>query len=178
VDGYLAGTVDDFDGMFQRLHVEPGNHDLTLYLEGYRTVRQNIGLSPNQNVKVQYAMQPLAAGETSEPPPRPAPRPAEASAQAPAEYQPPTGQGGPPPAPIEAQGFGSVVLRVQPAGAEVLIDGDRWQGPEGQERLVVQVAAGSHRIEVRKDGYVAFTTQVRVGSGDTTPLNVSLPRVQ
>ena len=69
------------------------------------------------------------------------------------------------------------MLRVQPAGAEVLIDGDHWQGPEGQERLVVQVAAGTHRIEVQKDGYVTFTTQIDVGSGDTTPLNVSLPRV-
>ena len=31
VDGYLTGTVDDFDGMFQRLRVplgEHGDHDL------------------------------------------------------------------------------------------------------------------------------------------------------
>src|SRR5262245_45560319 len=29
VDGYYAGIVDDFDGAFQRLHVLPGNHELT-----------------------------------------------------------------------------------------------------------------------------------------------------
>src|SRR5262249_50111827 len=26
IDGYYAGIVDDFDGVFQRLHVEPGEH--------------------------------------------------------------------------------------------------------------------------------------------------------
>jgi hypothetical protein len=181
VDGYLAGTVDDFDGMFQRLRVRPGSHELTLYLTGYQTVQQDIELRPNQDVRVQYKMQPLAAGQTNEPPPLPAPSAADAPADAPvptpAESQQPPARVAPPRAAADAQGFGSLVMRVQPAGADVLIDGDRWQGPEGQERLVVQVAAGTHRIEVRKDGYVTFTTQVRVGSGDTAPLNVALPRV-
>jgi hypothetical protein len=36
IDNYYAGTVDDFDGLFQRLHVEPGAHDITLWREGYR----------------------------------------------------------------------------------------------------------------------------------------------
>ena len=26
VDGYYAGVVDDYDGVFQRLHVTPGQH--------------------------------------------------------------------------------------------------------------------------------------------------------
>jgi hypothetical protein len=30
VDGYFAGKVDDFDGRFQRLHVQPGEHELTV----------------------------------------------------------------------------------------------------------------------------------------------------
>ena len=38
VDGYHAGIVDDFDGMFQRLRVEPGQHEITLYHDGYRAV--------------------------------------------------------------------------------------------------------------------------------------------
>jgi hypothetical protein len=36
VDGYFAGQVDDFDGTFQRLNVEAGEHELQLYLEGYQ----------------------------------------------------------------------------------------------------------------------------------------------
>jgi len=30
VDGYYAGIVDDFDGTFQRLRVEPGEHEIEL----------------------------------------------------------------------------------------------------------------------------------------------------
>jgi hypothetical protein len=76
---------------------------------------------------------------------------------------------------IEARAFGALVFRVQPEGAEILIDGERWQGPAGEDRLVVQVAQGPHRIEIRKDGFVTFATEVSVRGGDTTPLNVSLP---
>jgi hypothetical protein len=77
---------------------------------------------------------------------------------------------------MEARTFGALVLRVQPEGAEILIDGERWQGPEGEDRLVVQVSEGRHRVEIRKDGYKPFTTEVDVRPGGTTPLNVSLPR--
>ncbi len=184
VDGYYAGIVDDFDGLFQRLRLSPGDHDLILYLTGFKTVNQSIRVRPNASSKIEYKMQPLGPGEKNEPPPQPAARPTVEPGRAgvpsePGYYAPPPSQRpaqqGPP---VQAQGFGSLVLRVQPAGAEVLIDGERWQGPEGQERLVVQLSAGPHRVEIRKDGYVTFTTEVRVGSGETTPLNVSLPRGQ
>ena len=36
VDGYLAGVADDFDGTFQRLHLRPGGHEITLFLDGHR----------------------------------------------------------------------------------------------------------------------------------------------
>ena len=169
VDGQYAGIVDDFDGMFQRLHVAAGDHEVVLYLKGYRTVRQNLHLTPGGDYRVRYTMEPLKAGEANEPPPVPPPRPAPpeptpAAPPAPAE-----------PAPAQAQGFGALSIRVQPAGAEVLIDGERWQGPEGQERLVVQVSEGTHRVEVRKEGYVTFSTDAQVRGGETATLNVSLP---
>jgi hypothetical protein len=56
----------------------------------------------------------------------------------------------------------------------VFIDGERWQGPEGQQRLVVEVAEGVHRVEIRKDGYQNFSADVAVRRGEVTPLNVSL----
>lgn len=74
VDGYRAGIVDDFDGAFQRLHVSPGGHDITLYLKGYRTVTQRVYFGEGGTVKIREKMEPLAAGESSEPPPAPAPR--------------------------------------------------------------------------------------------------------
>ena len=83
---------------------------------------------------------------------------------------PPAGQDG------EASRFGTLSIRVQPGDAEVLIDGERWRGPAGaDERLIVQVAEGTHRVEIQKDGYRAFSTEVQVRRGETAPVNVSLP---
>ena len=63
LDGYYAGTVDDFDGVFQRLNVQPGNHELELYHPGHRLVQQSVLLQPGKTSNVKLAMQPLAAGE-------------------------------------------------------------------------------------------------------------------
>jgi len=72
VDGFYAGVVDDFDGTFQRLHTTPGGHAITLHLEGYRTVTQNIYVTPGDTFKLQLTMDRLRPGETSDPPPIPA----------------------------------------------------------------------------------------------------------
>jgi PEGA domain-containing protein len=71
VDGYYAGVADDFDGAFQRLHTSPGGHAVTLRLEGYRTVTQNIYVRPNSTFKLTETMEKLAPGEVSEPVPLP-----------------------------------------------------------------------------------------------------------
>ena len=42
IDDYYVGTVDDFDGFFQRLRLEPGEHEVTLYLPGHRTAKQMV----------------------------------------------------------------------------------------------------------------------------------------
>ena len=76
-----------------------------------------------------------------------------------------------------ASSFGSLVVRVQPDGASIVIDGERWHGPDAQERLVVQLADGRHRIEIRKDGFVPYAADVDVRTGESTVLNVSLPPV-
>jgi hypothetical protein len=180
VDGYYVGIVDDFDGIFERLHLKPGDHELVLFLEGYQTVKQNVRLGQRQEGKVKFQMTPLAAGQTAEPPPAPRPEPpqeAYANDQAPPPRRPGPQQRAPSGAAlgVEAQGFGSLVIRVQPSGSDVFVDGDRWQGPEGSERLVIQVPAGSHKIDVRKEGSVSFSTTIQVRSGETMPLNVSLP---
>ena len=59
----------------------------------------------------------------------------------------------------------------------MLVDGERWEGPDTtSERLLVQLAEGRHRVEVRKDGYQPYATDVEVRSGETATLNVSLPQ--
>ena len=66
VDGYYAGVVDDFDGVFQRLSIEPGEHEVTLYRDGFRTVHQSVYLTPRSTFKLKYKMEPLAAGDVAE----------------------------------------------------------------------------------------------------------------
>lgn len=191
VDGYLAGTVDEFDGTFQRLHVAPGEHELVIYLEGYRTIRQHLYLGPNATRKITEKMEKLAAGEVAERPPQPQPPPppppdqngGRPPRQSPRQNRPPSPPPPPPPPPEtaapppESIRGGSLILRVQPASTDVRIDGEHWTGPaSADDRLVVQVAEGHHRIEVSKDGYVSFTTDVEVQRGQSVPVNVSLAR--
>ena len=72
VDGYYAGVADDFDGAFKHLHTTPGGHAITLHLEGYRTVTQNVYVPPDTTFKLRDTMEKLAAGQASEQPPLPA----------------------------------------------------------------------------------------------------------
>jgi hypothetical protein len=65
---------------------------------------------------------------------------------------------------------------VQPANADVIIDGERWQGPSGDERLLVQVPPGLHHVEVRRDGYRTYESDIEVRPGNTSTVNVSLSR--
>jgi hypothetical protein len=189
VDGSLAGVVDDFDGFFQRLRVWPGEHEIVLYLDGYRTVRQQLYLGPRADQKIRHTMVPLQPGEAQEPRPVPSEPLEEEQANQPPMGPPGfgpgpggPGPGAPPPVrplppgagPATTAPYGSLSIRVQPADASVLIDGEPWSAPAGQDRLVVQLPAGRHRVEIRKDGYEAYTAEVEVVSGQAVPLNVSL----
>jgi hypothetical protein len=49
VDGYFAGIVDDFDGAFQRLHVDAGQHSVQLFLPGHRLYTQDLYLQPGNS---------------------------------------------------------------------------------------------------------------------------------
>jgi hypothetical protein len=50
VDGYYAGEVDDFDGMFQRLHLDAGPHRIEVRLDGYETLNFDVNIQPDQTV--------------------------------------------------------------------------------------------------------------------------------
>ena len=57
-------------------------------------------------------------------------------------------------------------IRVQPADAVILIDGERWDA-SGAGPLQVQVTPGPHRVEVQKDGYQPFSSTVQVRSRES-----------
>ena len=45
VDGYFVGVVNDFDGMFQRLRIEPGPHRVEVRAPGYETLDVDVRLT-------------------------------------------------------------------------------------------------------------------------------------
>jgi hypothetical protein len=178
IDGYYAGTVDDFDGFFQRLNLEPGEHDLELYLPGHRSTQQKVYLQPGKTFRVRHAMEPLQPGDAEPVRPAGSTPPAQAGARrAPVPPPPDRDRRGPVEprtSPARVNDYGTLALRVQPEDAEVLIDGERWAGSQGDQRLEVQLSTGAHNLEVRKDGYRIYSTDVTIRGGETSTLNVAL----
>jgi hypothetical protein len=180
IDGHFVGTVDDFDGWAQRLNLAPGAHELTVYLEGYQTFRENVLFRPGATLRVSHVMQPLAPGQPQEPRPVPSrtrpPSRSSGDAYSPPDAQPQSDVRVPSPRRgTESGEYGSLSVRVQPLDAEVIVDGEPWKSPEAGS-LTLQLADGVHRVTVRKEGYRVYNVEVRVRRGDTTSLNVSLSR--
>ena len=168
VDGHYAGIVDSYDGFFQRLRLPAGKHEVELNLEGYERTQESLYLVAGETYRIRHEMVPLAEGAPQ--PSRPAPPPA------PEIGLHPTERGSPPvPQLLAAPQFGTLAIRVQPTDAELLIDGELWQGSEGLDRLVVELGAGLHVVDVQRGGYRSYRTEVEVIAGDTTLINISLP---
>lgn len=163
VDGYAAGMVDDFDGVFQRLQLIPGHHEIVVYLQGYRTFRQNLYLNPGSSHTIRHTLVPLAQGEAAEPQPVPLMPPAQARGIPPWQS-----------APSPTSRFGNLTLRVQPVDASIVVDGEAWKGPQSQDRLVIQLAEGIHQLRVEKPGFQTFAVEIDIKAGETTSFNVSL----
>jgi hypothetical protein len=180
VDGYLAGKVDQFDGVFQRLRVEPGGHELVVYRDGYHSVMQHLYLAPTSDQHVKSTMQQL--GPDDPPDPRPVPIPREELPQQDQPERPRYGRGAPPPETQpephpdvpDPRTFGTLSLVVQPGDAEIFVDGAKWSVPEGQPRFVIKLPEGKHHLEVQKDGYAKYVEDIGIMRGRTLSLNVSL----
>jgi hypothetical protein len=176
VDGYYAGTVDSFDGTFQRLHVQPGEHDLEVFMPGHRSYQQKVYLQPGKTFNVRHTMETLGPGEAE--PARPAgrQRPTGPSPKRQPPIAPPDRDAEPNPDPgrTSPSDFGSLALRVQPGDASITIDGESWENSGNNERLVVQLGPGVHHVQIRKDGYRTYMTDVTIRPGETTTLNVAM----
>lgn len=213
VDGYFVGIVDQFDGVFQRLDLPTGEHEVEVYLKGFRPYRQRTLFRPGESYHFKAILEPLPAGAPDEPAPKPSvnredpynnpnprdprdPRDPYARDPYPREpvgdpnrMPPPPPQPGdrgrtmPPPPPDRPgdrrgpeNGFGTLNIRVQPGDATVVIDGERWDSPDGGSRMAVQLSAGPHRVEVKKDGFKPYVSTVQIRPGETQALNISLPQ--
>ncbi len=178
VDGYYAGVVDDFDGLFQRLHVAPGRHEITLKLDGFRTHRMKVYVPYDDTLKIHYDMV-RGDGEDVEDMIGPADRDDDRydrrSARdddddAPMADHDRDRRPMPPP----EHHNGELRLSVQPDDASIYVDG-AFRGTARQLRML-RLEAGPHRVEVVRPGFKTWERDVDVKPGDSTNVDVTLDR--
>lgn len=51
VDGYFAGTVDDFDGAFQAIKLAPGAYRIDVVAHGYEPLTFDVRIGPGQKIR-------------------------------------------------------------------------------------------------------------------------------
>lgn len=56
VDGYYAGLVDDFDGVFQRLRLDAGPHRIEIRSPDYDTLSFDVLIQPDHTTTLQGEM--------------------------------------------------------------------------------------------------------------------------
>jgi hypothetical protein len=171
VDGYYAGSVDDFDGLFQRLNVPVGRHEIAIKLEGYKTYRMKIYVPGEGTVKIQHDLE-KGTGETFEDLAGDAPAPEvrrdrDEDRRADRD-RPDTDE------PTATNGTGRLRIDVRPADASVYVDG-AFRGT-AREAASLRLPAGRHRVEVVRPGYRTDEREVEVTAGETTQLEVDLER--
>lgn len=153
VDGYYAGIADDYDGIFQRLAVSPGRHDITLKLEGYKSHTFRVYANRDQTLKLRFDMV-KGAGETDESIGEEAPDPARefdmARADRPSD-RPARPDDEPRYVPPTSRERGLVEITVDPPDASIYVDGE-FYGKAADIREL-ELLPGKHRIEVVRPGY-------------------------
>jgi hypothetical protein len=56
VDGFYAGVVDEFDGVFQSLQLAPGGHKIEVRMPGFDTITFDVHVQPDRTVTLSEAM--------------------------------------------------------------------------------------------------------------------------
>ena len=164
IDGMYAGRADQFDGIFQRLRVRPGQHDVLIYMPGFRLVRERVFVRPDETRTINLTMSRLGRGERDYGRPnynRPYPRP---------------GSGWDPRWDDAPARIGTVSLGIAPFDADVWVDGRHFGRGGRNQRMALRLDPGRHRIEVRRAGYQTYAREVNVTGGGTITINVSLRR--
>jgi hypothetical protein len=59
VDGYFVGTVDDFDGVSQRLELEAGPHKIEIAAPGFEPFALEVNILREQTIKYKGVLRPL-----------------------------------------------------------------------------------------------------------------------
>ena len=59
VDGFFVGLVDEFDGIFQRLHIEPGAYTIEIRADGYEPHTFDVRVVPDRTTTYAAELIPL-----------------------------------------------------------------------------------------------------------------------
>ena len=59
VDGYYAGTVDDFDGLWQQLRLDDGGYRIEIRKPGFETLTFDVRVQPGRTITYRGDMQPI-----------------------------------------------------------------------------------------------------------------------
>jgi hypothetical protein len=174
VDGYYVGTVDDFDGTFQSLKLEPGPATIEVRAPGFESVRLDVRILPGRTITYQENMRAGDPGPAPQTPPaagRPPVRdPAPGATRG--RPVPPDPDAAPGPLPeydVQPPAFGGVRLRVEPRNAQVFVDGyfvgtvDDFDSGNG-----LPLESGPQDIEIRAEGYEPLQLQIRILPDETT----------
>ena len=173
VDGYYVGTVDDFDGTFQSLKLEPGPASIEIRAPSFESIRLDVRILPGR--KLTYEEDMKAGG------PGPVPRLPQAARRPPVRApdpgvvmgrpvpQDPDAESGPPPG-YDGQllAFGGVRLRIEPRDAQVFVGGyfvgtvDDFDSGKG-----LPLESGPQDIEIKADGYEPLQLKVRILPDET-----------
>jgi hypothetical protein len=58
VDGYYAGIVDEYDGFFQRLRLQPGPHRIEIREEGFEPLSFDVLIQPDKTITYKGELRP------------------------------------------------------------------------------------------------------------------------
>jgi hypothetical protein len=190
VDGYFVGTVDDFDGSFQSLKLEPGPKNIQVRAPGFESLTLDVRILPGRKITYEQNMivgnpgpPPAPSAAAARPGQRPPERGVEVGRPVPstpnvAERQSPADAANAAAYTQQPQIYGGVRLRVKPRDAQVFVGGyfvgtvDDFDGGKG-----LPLESGPQSIEIRAAGYEPLEIEVRIlpdetitYEGDMTPV--------
>jgi PEGA domain-containing protein len=184
VDGYYAGIADDFDGIFQRLSIPPGRHELTLKLDGYRTHKFRVYVPVEQTIKIHHVMERGTGEATDEVVGEAEYRRDEDRDRDDGRYGRDDGRDDgryergdrdrDAEDDRENAEAATVRLDLKPSDASVYVDGE-FRG-SGRRAETLRLAPGRHRIEVVRPGYRTVEREIDVRPGQDTRVEIELTR--
>ncbi len=178
VDGYYAGTVDDFDGLFQRLNVSPGRHEITLKLEGYKTHHVKVYVPFDSTLKLHYNLE-KGTGDTFEDQAANVPeselaRQRERENELRKEQESEEAERAQESEKEAAPALVTLHLNVTPSDASVYVDG-AFRGT-AREAASIELPAGRHKLEIVRPGYRTLEREIDVPASEPAEVTIELEK--